>query len=98
MDRERGSFELRDVRHRPGSAGGITEWKGDIFLEDEQSAHDYMRHCAVRSPQGVERSFSVYDVVRGMLVFLEFLFRFLQSPLSDVGGEIQMLRVERRSL
>ena len=79
MNLERGNHELSDLRYQPDAASGVTEWKGDIFLEDEQSATDYMWRCAVwpqpGPPQSVEHKLPVYDVVSGMLVS-RILFQF----------------------
>jgi hypothetical protein len=71
---ERG-HELEELRSPPGTASGITEWKGDIFLEDQQAAHECMQSCAVRSPN-VERTLSVYDVISGTVALSLFLFSF----------------------
>ena len=66
MDRETGIYEPSDLGYPPSTASGITDWKGDIFLEDEKSALEWIQRYSVQQPPGVERNLSVYDVVSGM--------------------------------
>ena len=68
MNRESGNHELSDLRHPPSAADRSTEWKGDIFLEDEQFVRNRMQQYAIQSSPDVDGSLLVYDVVSGMLV------------------------------